>query len=175
MKAEIKSLEGNCNSIQTQITYKKENEDRESKVLKWLSSYDSRRSYEDVLERTKVKGRYSTRCEWVVEHPKFKEWYAPGTNSVLWLTGTIGIGKTTLMARAIREMQGLTMIEVDAMPLAIFFFQKACGSSTSLLSVETCLRSLVRQLSWNKSTAQVGLPADKIYNDFQYQQTVTAI
>lgn len=171
LQAEVKSCETNCNNIKSQITVEKEKQDRESKILKWLSPHDIRGSFKSVLERTGVDDQYSARCQWLVDHENFEKWYAPGTSSVLWLNGTIGTGKTTVMARAINEMQKSQMIEIDAMPLAIFFFQKALGPSASLLSVVTCLRSLIRQLSWNNTTAQVDLEAEKKYTECQNQHS----
>ncbi len=136
--------------------------------MKWISSHDIRGSYKNVLERTGVIDHYSTSCQWLIGSDEFKNWYAPGVNSVVWLNGIIGTGKTTLMARAIHEMQNSINIEIDTNPLAIFFFQKATDASKNLLSVETCLQSLTRQLSWNNATAQaLDFSTDKKYNDFK--------
>ena len=141
-----------------------------SEILKCISSYDIRGVYKKVLEDTGINEIYSTRCQWIIEHGDFKKWYNPGESSVLWLKGTIGTGKTTLMARAIREMQESEMIDADAKPLAIFFFQKALDHSTPLLDFETCLRSLVRQLSWNCTTSEVQPLVKQFYGDLHNQQ-----
>ena len=164
----MKILDGDCDKIRTQITIQKEREDRDSTILKWISSHDIRGSYKNVLERTGVTDHYSTSCQWFIGSDEFKNWYAPGVNSVVWLNGIIGTGKTTLMARAIHEMQNSINIEIDTNPLAIFFFQKATDASRILLSVEICLQSLTRQLSWNNATAQaLDFSTDQKYNDFK--------
>lgn len=142
-----------------------------SKILKSISTYDIRGVFARVLEDTGVGGLYSARCQWLVEHRNFEEWYSREEISVLWLEGTVGTGKTTLMARAIREMQRSVMINVEAKPLAISFFQKALDPSTSPLDVETCLRSLVRQLSWNRETAMIRDVVEGYYSDLQNQQS----
>jgi hypothetical protein len=149
----IKRRETNCNSIKTQITILKDSQDQDFEILEWLSSHDIRGSYKSVLERTKIGKEYSARCQWLIDHDAFEKWYTPGKDSVLWLKGTIGTGKTTLMARAITEMKQSALIEEDKMPLAIFFFQQASGSSPAILSVEACLRSLARQLSWTTGSS----------------------
>lgn len=83
------------------------------------------------------------------------------------------------MTRAIRETQRSEIIEADAKPLAMFFFQKAFDSVTSLPDVEkrslldvgTCLRSLVRQLSWNSATSEVQPVVENFYNGLRNQRS----
>lgn len=171
MQAEIKSREINCNNIKNRITLEKENQEKISKILKWISSHDIRGSYQNVLERTGIEMKYSGRCQWLLKHTEFQEWSRQGKSSVLWLKGTIGTGKTTLMARAIQEMQNSAMIQVSGLPLALFLFQKATGPSTTLLSVEVCLRSLVRQLSWNNRDEEIEPLVETKYNDLDNQHS----
>ena len=151
--------------------HEKEERNLNSKILKSISTYDIRGVFAKVLEDTGIGGLYSARCQWLVEHRNFEEWYSREEISVLWLKGTVGTGKTTLIARAIREMQRSEMITVEAKPLAIFFFQKALDSLTSLLDVETCLRSVVRQLSWNREIAMIRDVVEGFYSDLQNQQS----
>ena len=169
MQAEIKSREINCNNIKNRITVEKEDQEKISKILKWISSHDIRGSYQNVLERTGVKTKYSARCQWMLNHSEFEEWSRQGKSSVLWLKGTIGTGKTTVMARAIQEMQNSAMIQIHGMRLAMFFFQKTTGSSTRPLSVEVCLRSLVRQLSWNNRDGEIEPLVETKHNDLENQ------
>lgn len=171
MQAEIKSRETNCNNIKNLIALEKENQEQESKILKWISSHDIRGSLQNVLERTGIEMKYSDRCQWILNHTKFEEWSRQGNSSVLWLKGTIGTGKTTLMARAIQQIRNSAMIQIYGMPLAIFFFQKATDSSTGLLSVEICLRSLVRQLSWNSTDEEIEPLVEEKYNDLCNQHS----
>lgn len=151
--------------------HEKEEQNLNSKILKSISTYDIRGVCARVLEDTGIGGLYSARCQWLVEHRNFEKWHSREEISALWLKGTVGTGKTTLMARAIREMQRSEMINVDAKPLAIFFFQKALDPSTSPLNIETCLRSLVRQLSWNSETAMIRDVVEGFYSDLQNQQS----
>ena len=168
MQAQIKSRETNCNNLKSEIAVAKENQEEETKILKSLSSHDIRGSYKSVLERTGIEDKYSTRCQWLLEHDNFITWYTPGSDSVLWLNGTIGRGKTTLMARAIQEMKHSAITQLYALPVAIFFFRKA-ESLAAALKAEDCLRSLVRQLAWDNSTDEVDPIVQKAYNDFQFQ------
>ena len=170
MQAEMKAMESNCDKMKVQIAMVKENDDRNSAVLQWISSHDIRGTYMDVLDRTQVNGRYSTRCQWFIDSREFEAWRTPGSNSVLWLNGTIGTGKTTVMARAIREMKSSVHVEIDSMPLAMFFFRKSTEDLDDFLCVDTCLRSLARQLSWNQATAHVAISAEKKYAELKSMQ-----
>lgn len=166
LKKDLKAHEAKCNSIQSRITTEKNFQERTSKVLKWISPHDSHKSYKTIQERTKTDGQYRDRCQWVVDTTDFELWYSLKKTTVLWLNGNIGTGKTTSMARAIREIERSSMVEIEAKPFAKFFFEKA-RSSDSLLSVETCLGSLVRQLSWNHATSSIEPVAERKYNEFQ--------
>lgn len=170
-QAEIKSREINCINVRNLIALEKENEEQEAKIPKWISSHDIRGSYQSVLERTGIDTKYSACCQWILNDTKFEEWSRQGNTSVLWLKGTIGTGKTTLMARAIQEMENSAMTQIYGMPLAKFFFQKATDSSAKLLSVEIFLRSLVRQLSWNKTDEKIESLVEEKYNNLHNQHS----
>jgi hypothetical protein len=167
LKDELKLYETRCNSIKSRIATVKDSQERDSKILKWISPHDIHKSYKSVQERTKMDKQYRNRCRWLIETSEFELWYSLQTTTVLWLNGTIGTGKTTLMVRAIREIERSSMVEIEAKPFAKFFFEKARSSSDSLLSIETCLRSLVRQLSWNHATSNIEPVSERKYNEFQ--------
>lgn len=166
MQTEIKVIEGKCDKIKSRINAEKDNESRNSAILKRISSHDIRGSYQTVLERTDMDDRYKTRCQWLVDSDEFQNWRTEGSNSVLWLNGTIGTGKTTLMARAISQMKDSVSIDGKALPLAMFFFKKATDPKDKL-NTQTCLQSLARQLSWNPATAQVAPSATQKYEELK--------
>ena len=163
----MKKFEGNCDKIKSEIDIAKENEDRNSTVLKWVCPKNVQGSHKQVVARTKVNERYSSRCQWLIQSDEFKNWCTPGVNSVLWLNGNIGTGKSTLMARAVDELNSSSIIQVYNLPLAIFFFQKISKSNNNLWSVEKCLQSLARELSWDSATAQVDPSTDQKHNDLK--------
>jgi len=107
---------------------------------------------------------FRDRCQWLVETTEFKN-YKQGKAAVLWLKGSMGTGKTTLMVRAIREIEESAKIEDESTPFAKFFFVKSVASDDT--SVDACLHSLARQLSWNHATASIEPAAQKLYNDLR--------
>lgn len=59
-----------------------------------------------------------------------------------------------------------------ALPVAKFFFRKASDTEkTTALTVEECLRSLVRQLSWNHTTDEIESVVVAKFDTFQAQHT----
>ena len=131
--------------------------ERESEILKWVSSFNSKSTYEGVLEVTKMNSEYRRHGKWLIDHARFKKWRTVATFSTLWLNGTIGTGKTTLMARASLDLQE----DDQTNRLAVLFFQKGGG----IVNAETCLQSILRQLSWNRAMGQVEPSICTAYED----------
>lgn len=138
-------------------------QERASTAMKWISSYDFLGPYEKVVERTKIKSVYKDRAQAVLKDSKFQSWNTPNESSVLWLRGTIGTGKSTLMARTVLEVSSSDEIDADphATP-AIFFFDKTNGADKT--SVEVCFRSLTRQLSWDHGASAIKRAADTVHS-----------
>ncbi|KAF2688224.1 hypothetical protein K458DRAFT_176815 [Lentithecium fluviatile CBS 122367] len=59
-----------------------------------------------------------------------------------------------------------SMVEVKVKSFAKFFFEKS-RSADSGLGIDSCLRSLSRQLSWDRATASIEPVAERMYNEFQ--------
>lgn len=71
------------------------------------------------------------------------------------------------MLRVIGEVQHSISLERDEQRCAFFFFEKAQDSSKGSLSVETCLRSLVKQLAWNSASLEVDFVVETKYQEIQ--------
>jgi hypothetical protein len=86
---------------------------------------------------------------------------------MLWLQGTIGTGKTTIMAQINQELQRNRMIDATGTPVVYYFFNKAHTDSVSSLNAESCLLSLARQLSWNTVESKVHPAAKKKFDELR--------
>ena len=146
-----------CKAIEKKITVQEKVLERESEILKWVSSFDVRSTHEGVLEITKMNGEYRRHGQWLIDHSHFENWRTLSTYSTLWLNGTIGTGKTTLMARASLDLQE----DGQTDRLALFFFQKGEG----IVKAQMCLQSILRQLSWNRPKGQVEPSISAAYED----------
>lgn len=159
----MKNYESRCKSIKEQVSIVKAEQERASTAMKWISSYDFLGAYEKVVERTKINTVYKDCAQSVLRDSKFQSWNTPNESSVLWLRGTIGTGKSTLMARTVLEISSSD--EIDADPHAtptIFFFDKTNRADAT--SVEICFRSLTRQLSWDHGASTIKRAADTVHS-----------
>lgn len=138
--------------------------DDDLKLLQWLSSHVARDDYKKIRHRTKTDEEYKDHCKWILTEHSFKTWRQLGKGSALWLNGTIGTGKTTIMAQIYQELQKDPWIDVRGIPIAHYFFDKAQGGSTSSLKSEACLRSLARQLSWDAINSEIYPAAKDSFN-----------
>lgn len=77
--------------------------------LEWLKHVDVEGKLKDLLipKKNAEKGTDVATSSWILEDDHFKKWITPrkGRNHVFWLTGEPGVGKSTLTAYIITEMQ----------------------------------------------------------------------
>lgn len=157
-----------CDDVKSRIKATKDGQELNAKILTTISKYDFRGAYQNVLLKTGVDKRYDDRCVWFIDDEKFENWATMSKDAILLLEGSKGTGKTTVMARAISEILGSDEVQFHGKKLAMFFFQKTEGDS-SLLTAKGCLQSLVRQLSWNYTTASVERATEATYERFMKQ------
>jgi hypothetical protein len=167
----MKGYEANCNRVKEQISIVNTEQERASTALKWISSYDIRGAYKGAQERTMIDTVYKDRGQLVIRDEKFGLWDTPGESSVLWLRGTIGTGKTMLVARAIHEVSSVGA--VDANPPAIFVFDKTRTPDATI--VDTCLSSLTRQLSWSHAISGIEPAADKVHSALKHERPADSL
>ncbi|KAH9904467.1 hypothetical protein F4778DRAFT_63806 [Xylariomycetidae sp. FL2044] len=83
--------------------------------------------------------RCPTTCLWMFDLPEFQDWRKQG--ALLWLNGTVGCGKTTIISAIIQQMQ----LEVgrESEIVAFFYFDR---SHLGLTSVQDCIAALITQV-----------------------------
>ncbi|KAH7180020.1 uncharacterized protein B0J16DRAFT_403447 [Fusarium flagelliforme] len=97
----------------------------------------------------KCNSRTQGTCEWLVEHPKFREWEDSSCSSIFWLQGNMGTGKSYLSSKVIDRY---LVREEDCGDFTTrhdegFAFFYCYGSDPSRQSTKSILRSYMRQLS----------------------------
>lgn len=157
-----------CENVMDRIKATKDDQELNTKILTTISKYDFREAYQDVLTKTGVGKRYDDRCAWFINDERFNDWAAMGKDAILLLEGSKGTGKTIVMARAISEILHSDEVQFHDKKFAMFFFQKNEGDS-SLLTAKGCLQNLVRQLSWDRTTASVEKTTEAMYERFMKQ------
>ncbi len=68
-------------------------EARRIQILHWLSSL----SYNEYHNRVK-SGVFAGTGQWLLSHPIFQKWQIESANSLLWLHGLQGSGKSSLVS-----------------------------------------------------------------------------
>ena len=105
------------------------------KVMEWLSPVDPRQSYERIL-----KSRTPGSGAWLTDSKDFLTWRESATNSVFWLNGITGAGKTTLMTTAIENV-----VAVDSKQCRTAYLYCSFANSETL-EVGNILGSILAQL-----------------------------
>ncbi|KAF7970476.1 hypothetical protein HWV62_23831, partial [Athelia sp. TMB] len=113
--------------------------DSEEKIEKWISAPDTSLNYKTAREKHQ-QGTGS----WLVEEFAFKEWKEL-PDSILWLHGGPGCGKTILCSCAIEDVKN-SLKGRASVGYAYFFFDGTSAQS-KLAAHESLVRSLIIQFS----------------------------
>ncbi|KAJ5488374.1 Short-chain dehydrogenase/reductase SDR [Penicillium expansum] len=109
-------------------------------VLNWLSS----QPYLD--HHTTIKSRVlDGTCQWVLQHTSFTKWQGESTNSLLWLYGAQGAGKSCLASTVIEDgMKVSSQIEDFA---HAYFYCSRNTAEPQRANAQSILGCIARQLS----------------------------
>ena len=110
----------------------------ENELLNLLGEY-SEASFVSSLPRT------DNTCEWILEVPQFLEWLQSDTSNVLWLTGDIGCGKTTLVSNIFNYIRGVKKPNSSA--ICAFFCSEA---DVERQNFTLLMRRILSQLFWSR-------------------------
>ncbi|KAF7983532.1 hypothetical protein HWV62_21090 [Athelia sp. TMB] len=116
-----------------------QDEQKKQIIDKWISAPDTSSNYKAAREKHQP-GTGS----WLVGGSVFKRW-KKYPNSILWLRGGPGCGKTILCSSAIEDVKNFCKGK-SSVAYAYFFFDGTSGQST-LAAHESLVRSIVMQLS----------------------------
>ncbi|KAJ5678666.1 Ankyrin repeat-containing protein [Penicillium macrosclerotiorum] len=130
--------------------------DQHGKVKKWISDYRPETAHNDALERTGVDQKYRTCGQWLLNTPQFKDWSSaePTSDSrFLWLRGTTGTGKSTLLTR-------ITQWHLDRASLypghrLAYFYCSRGADRNSKHSYQSVLRALLRQAAYDPVNGRI--------------------
>ena len=115
-----------------------------SDVLTWLYPQDPINDHDEILNRTKVSSIYSNSGQWFIESEEFQRWSdqrVVETSPVLWVRGTVGTGKTTLITRIIQyHLQNSARL--PSRRLAYFYCSRDRDTNTDQI-----IRAILRQTS----------------------------
>lgn len=125
-------------------------------MLDWLST----QPYLDHHTTIKLRVLDGT-CQWVLQHPGFTEWKGESTNSLLWLHGAQGTGKSCLASVVIDEGMNVSS-QIEDFAHAYFY----CSRSTAEPqrgNAQSILGCIARQLSSPSSNQPLVPPTLSLY------------
>ncbi|KAL5086890.1 hypothetical protein Trisim1_008639 [Trichoderma cf. simile WF8] len=122
-------------------------EAEEHELLNALESF-SRIDFGDQ-HRIRAESRTPGTGEWLLQHRKFQEWEQVPASTILWLQGTVGMGKSFLASKVIDRFRLKAGVNYhhesqDDQGLAFFYCSRGQADLQDPLST---LQSFVRQLS----------------------------
>ncbi|KAJ5493724.1 Galactose oxidase/kelch beta-propeller [Penicillium fimorum] len=125
-------------------------------MLDWLSS----QPYVDHHDTIKFRVLDGT-CQWVLQHASFTEWKAESTNSLLWLHGAQGAGKSCLASMVIEDGMHVSS-QIGDFAHAYFY----CSRNTAepqRANAQSILGCIARQLSSPSSSQPLAPPTLALY------------
>ncbi|KAJ5153860.1 uncharacterized protein N7500_009299 [Penicillium coprophilum] len=131
-----------CRLIDSSTMYTKTLEnDKFYAVLKWLSTTPYYQHHQ-LHSETRLSGS----AQWLLDHPRFKEWKGSSSSSLFLLHGIPGSGKTHLTSAVIESFLNESSLNPLSAPVAYFY----CGDSRlgpSWADPDEIMLSLVRQFA----------------------------
>ncbi|KAF7508977.1 hypothetical protein GJ744_008533 [Endocarpon pusillum] len=159
----VKAIDKRCAGEKANIKEGEDFQKQNARLLNWISTVDPSYQHQEILDKTKVGTLYSQCGRWLIDGPEYKKWRdgPSGRNpETLWLHGTVGTGKTTLMSAVIQDLHKIPLLRTR---LVWHYCSRANMSAENYNSVSV-LRSIVRQMAWVPNTNSIAEPIDAIYN-----------
>jgi hypothetical protein len=105
-KNELMICKKNCSVTKVVLEDKLSADEAATKVLKWIKKEDDPEpTLGDIKLKVTSKGRYKSYGQWFLDAPEYRDWsmgrqaleaeYEP--KRALWIRGSYGTGKTTMM------------------------------------------------------------------------------
>ena len=125
------------------------------KVRKWIrKANDPEPQIDTIMRRVMPDEKYEDAAQWFLDLPQFDSWCdtflssecPPAAKRVLWLRGTYGTGKTTLLYHTYIALKDNPEFHIGSRKVRIVpYFCEAKG--TTRPDYETIIRALIRHLS----------------------------
>lgn len=121
-------------------------------IRKWLShtssSESAAREYNIKRHRDNMEERFENTCEWLLNEPTFVKWLdATSSDSVIWVRGGPGAGKSTLCSHAIQHVDRLENFTTTA-----FHFFQTNAQWSSLHTIKSIASQLFESY-WKQKQA----------------------
>ena len=149
------------------------NDKHNVKVQKWIKmNSDPEPQLDTIKRRVMPDGKYEDVAQWFLGTTQFKAWCdtirtperPPAAKPVLWLRGTYGTGKTTLLYHTHAALKEETEFHVGSRAVRIVsYYCDANKAGTTRPDYETIIRALSRHLSLLPDFT-LAKPAEDLYS-----------
>ncbi len=165
-----------------------------ARILSWICDYIPGRDHQDVMVHKKMGTQYAHSGQWLLNHHEFLEWRFGEDQglSTLWVYGSVGTGKTSLVSRVIEwHLQGfqpetsetygaassenhvdqrIRQVDPEYFGSIAYFYCVRQGQDQSGTDPAVILRSLVRQLAWSLDGSSISPPVRTFYDMWRYER-----
>lgn len=124
-------------------------------ILRWLSPTEDEPTYFQDRFQELIESKCEGTCEWLLEEDKYQAWILPQSlETVLWLNGDPGTGKSMLAASVVDQVSRDPKLQHQAV---IYFFVDGRSNDPNRTQATAILRSFVYQLSCSPNIPDNGI------------------
>ena len=167
---------------------------KSARILSWICDYIPGRDHQDVMVHKKMGTQYAHSGQWLLNHNAFLSWRFGKYQglSTLWVYGSVGTGKTSLVSRVIEwHLQGFQpelsetygaascedhvdqrfrQTDPEHFGNIAYFYCVRQGQDHSGTDPAVILRSLVRQLAWSSEGSSISPGVETFYERWRYER-----
>ncbi|KAK0124782.1 hypothetical protein ONS96_008663 [Cadophora gregata f. sp. sojae] len=126
-------------------------------VKKWVWNFRPEQAHDDALERTGVALKYRACGQWLLDNETFKTWASTSKvesdGQIIWLRGTTGTGKSTLLCRIIQWHLDTASL-YPGTRFAYFYCSRGTATN-SKHSWQDVLRAILQQSAFDPKTGKI--------------------
>ncbi|RMZ90014.1 hypothetical protein DV736_g2766, partial [Chaetothyriales sp. CBS 134916] len=113
-----------------------------AKFLEWISTVDFEKVHEDTYAK-----KHERTCGWLINEPKYQNWFGSSISSLLWCHGKPGIGKSVLASNVLEHITDKAGLREDIAICFAYYNYRI----TQLGDVSQIIAALIKQLCRQKS------------------------
>ncbi|KAI4282672.1 MAG: hypothetical protein L6R38_002762 [Xanthoria sp. 2 TBL-2021] len=130
---------------QTNASFAALRQDQRLEILRWLSPIPFSRHHEAY-----AGNRVPSTGNWLLNHPRYREWDIASSSSIVLLHGVPGSGKTAVVSAVVDRFLSQSPGQASLTGLAYFYCSKN-PSEPERSDPDEIMRSLVRQLAFTRN------------------------
>ena len=192
----FQELDKRLESMQSRMLDKERESTRadNARILSWICDCIPGRDHQDVMVHKKMGAQYAHSGQWLLYHNDFLAWRYGEDHGLttLWVYGSVGTGKTSLVSRVIEwHLQGFQPEAFESYGAAsrqdhvdqrtrqadsqyfgsmAYFYCVRQGQGQSGTDPVVILRSLVRQLAWSLDGSSISPSVRTFYDKWRYEK-----